>query len=363
MNRLELLTNEIFSKDAILPQSESIFRLDIGMGERAYFKAKEDGSITCSDSVTTIIKRYHAPEIGITMWNRKMGDKAESFLFEAAEYGRFMHIVFNTLIRGKSISFSNDGLFLFIKDYIDSQNISIWQIDVPTWIRKIRQDIIGFLTWYRDYKVKPIALEYVFVNEDFSGAIDFVCSIEDVSGRYDAIVDFKSGRKGFYSEYAVQLSGYKDGWNLEQKRKIGRIFNYGAKDYRLPVGKGVTPYNFTEQTDSVECLRWNEYITMNKRERRPVEKYYDYNQDISVSISNTIKDVVVEIDPIQQVINRYKDAKEIDDEINTHIEKVSKLSKGAAKHGKSKKADRKNSQRVKTRKAPASRKNKSRRKK
>ena len=62
------------------------------------------------------------------------------------------------------------------------------------------------------------------------------------------MVDFKSGRKGFYEEHEIQLECYRQMWNYHYpKLHIERVFNWSPKNWR-----GITPtYNLKEQTNSI----------------------------------------------------------------------------------------------------------------
>jgi hypothetical protein len=75
-----------------------------------------------------------------------------------------------------------------------------------------------------------------------------------------AIVDFKSGRKGFWESHEIQLKAYQ--WMVDENYpdlKVEKVFNWSPKDW-----KSKPTYTLTRQTDTVEyselelrCALWH----------------------------------------------------------------------------------------------------------
>ena len=77
--------------------------------------------------------------------------------------------------------------------------------------------------------------------------IDLPCTmLKKIGGeeRVATIIDFKSGRKGFYEEHEIQLGLYREMWNVNfPDLQIERIANFSPKEWRKK-----PTYNFKDQT-------------------------------------------------------------------------------------------------------------------
>jgi hypothetical protein len=194
-------------------------------------------------------------------------DESRRFAAERASYGTFMHAQIGELLINRA--YDLNGLRERLKSYIESEKLPS---DFINYADDFKKDILAFAQFCRDVELKPLAIELVLTNPEdgYAGAIDLCAEItieekgffgevyktgpnkgqpkeSKEKRRIRAIIDFKSGRKGFFPEHEIQLHAYKKMWNMHfEQYPVEKVFNWSPKDWR-----GTTPsYNFKDQTDS-----------------------------------------------------------------------------------------------------------------
>ena len=240
-----------FNADALREPDYRLFQLNSD-GYRYYYRFNASGEPEFYPSVTTLLKQVMPTPPGLLDWmiaNGKEGSTEKRDL--AAAYGTFMHGQFETLIINRRYDFDNVPVVLL--DYMERENIP--ETYLSQWAIKIRKDVLAFAQFVRDYNVKPLAVEIGLVHPEFhyAGCVDLPCVMTDpkTGKSFTAIVDFKSGRKGFYEEHELQLHLYREMWNVNYPGSpIERVFNFSPKDWR----KAPT-YNLKDQTDSVNAKK------------------------------------------------------------------------------------------------------------
>ena len=216
-------------------------------GHRYYYKFDDNGTPKFYPSVTTILSQTMPQSPFLIKWIADKGiDEAERYKAERAAYGTFMHAQFEELIINRV--YDLDGLKAKLKDYIDNNKLPA---DFIYYADDLKKDVLAFAQFVLDYDVKPLAVEIALVHpvHNYAGMIDLPCTMLAKPGSKDyinAIVDFKSGRKGFYEEAEIQLHLYKMMWNENfPDVPIERVFNFSPKDWRKK-----PTYNLKDQTDS-----------------------------------------------------------------------------------------------------------------
>lgn len=269
---VEEIKAEYFNEDALQEQPEPVYRLD-SSGHRYYYTFDENGEPIFYVSVTTLIKQTLPTSPQLIKWIADMGyEESQRYAQERAAYGTFMHSQLAELLIARS--YNLNGLKERLKMYIESEQLPG---DFINYADEFKKDILAFAQFMKDTDLKPLAIELVLTNpqDGYAGAIDLCAEITieekgffgDVyktganagkpketkrQRRIRAIIDFKSGRKGFFPEHEVQLLAYKTMWNMHfEKYPVEKVYNWAPRDWR-----GTTPtYNFKDQTDSKNALK------------------------------------------------------------------------------------------------------------
>lgn len=235
-----------FNADALKEPAYRLFQLNSD-GHRYYYRFNDAGEPEFYPSVTTLLKQVMPTPPALLDWmiaNGKDGSAEKRDL--AAAYGTFMHGQFETLIINRRYDF--DSVPAALLAYMERENLP--EKVFAEWLPKVRKDVLAFAQFIKDWNVKPLAVEIGLYHPTFhyAGCLDLPCVMTDpkTGKSFVAIVDFKSGRKGFYEEHELQLHLYREMWNVHYpEMPVARVFNFSPKDWR----KAPT-YNLKDQTDS-----------------------------------------------------------------------------------------------------------------
>jgi hypothetical protein len=197
-------------------------------------------------------------------------EESSSYLEERADYGTFMHSQCGELLMAGH--YDLDTLADRLKLYCAKKDIPYQK----EWVDELKKDILAFAQFMIDTNLKPLAIEIVLSHPEdgYAGAIDLVAELDieekgffgDVylSGpdkglpkmtkqtrRVIAIIDMKSGRKGFYEAHEIQLQAYLEMWKIHfPDVLVERLYNWSPKAWE------VSPtYNLKNQTDSKNLFK------------------------------------------------------------------------------------------------------------
>lgn len=235
-----------FDSTALIEPEYKLFQLNSN-GQRYYYLFDDTGTPKFYPSVTTILSQTLPKSPFLINWIAEKGiEEAKRYRDERAAYGTFMHAAFEELLINRV--YDLDGLKDKLKAYIENKSLPN---DFIYYADQLKKDVLAFAQFIKDYDVKPLAVEIALAHPyyKYAGMIDCPCTmLAKIGGdeRINAIVDFKSGRKGFYEESEIQLGMYRDMWNVNfEQFPVTRIFNFSPKDWRKKPS-----YNLKEQTES-----------------------------------------------------------------------------------------------------------------
>lgn len=243
---VEEMTAMFFDEKTLIEPPYKVWQLN-SKGHRYYYRYDDAGNPEFFPSVTTILSQTLPKAPHLINWIANKGiEEAERYKGERAAYGTFMHAAFEELLINRA--YDLDGLKGKLKEYIEVYRLPD---DFIYYADDLKKDVLAFAQFVLDYDVRPLAVEIALVHPyyKYAGMIDCPCTMRAKIGsddRINAIVDFKSGRKGFYEENEIQLGMYRDMWNVNfEQFPVTRIFNLSPKDWRKRPS-----YNLKEQTDS-----------------------------------------------------------------------------------------------------------------
>lgn len=278
-----------FDANALVEPPFKVYQLN-SEGHRYYYRF-EDGEPVFYPSVTTLLNQVLPKSPFLIKWMVENG--AEGAVEKrdlAAAYGTFMHIQFEALIINGRYDF--DTVPVALANYLEVNNLP--ENVFNEWAVKIRKDVLAFAQFVKDYKVRPLAIEISLVHPEhhYAGCIDLPCILTDPKTKeeFAAIVDFKSGRKGFWEEHEIQLHLYKDAWNVTfPNLPVKRVFNFSPKDWRTS-----PTYNLKEQTNSINATKIPHLLALAAIE--------DEKRDNTLTVVQGIVDLSQEGDLSQNVL-------------------------------------------------------------
>lgn len=226
-------------------------------GRRFYFSVDETNEapkVKFYPSVTTVIRHTTPTPIGLMKWYGEHGnEQAEAMRDEKAHYGTVMHMLAGAFLRSGEIDLEKDVPWT-VNSYYDAEQLH-GKYDKESWIRELSKDMASFAQFVFDRDVEPLALEVALHSDTLrmAGTADLICKMKFDKKTVVALVDLKSGRKGFYESHVMQLAYYRRMWNetfadndAESPLFATHVFNWSPSDWR----KAPT-YKLENQTDNV----------------------------------------------------------------------------------------------------------------
>lgn len=268
----ELVTPDWFDAEAIRLPDYKVGRVYAGSG-RSYLRILPDGSLEepfrLYTSLTTAIDSCMPMAPQLLSWYCIHGeDEARRLSRLAANYGSLMHREIGQYLTLNYYDF--DTVQERVTAYLSE--INYWQPETDQWADKLKYDICAFIAFAQECKIKPLGIEYVLLsNRGFGTMIDLVCKLtmpikgfhgevyksgerkgepKETTQYFErtAIINFKSGRHGFYLSNGIQIECEKQLWEENfPDIKIDHAMNWSPKEWQ------VTPsWNLKDWTGEIE---------------------------------------------------------------------------------------------------------------
>lgn len=222
------------------------FRFDKG-DDRLYFvRVSEEEDYKTVLSVTSFTQKVLNNAYVLMKWQDNVGglDIANYIKNMRAEYGTMCHKIFGEMLKMGTYDFD------YVKRLAWETAFELgYKYEASQWVEDVVEDVVSFLYFMLERKVKVIGLEFPIADVELGlgGCIDLICEMEFNGKIVRAIVDFKSGRKGFFEGHELQLGLYKHIFNRHYSSvfEISHVFNFA------PTGVGTkAKYKLQNQSNS-----------------------------------------------------------------------------------------------------------------
>lgn len=255
---------KFINENYLVPSLATIYSLEAKNG-RFYHV----GNGKYRPSTTTIIGRMHPTGIGLLKWYANKGwDKAQRIYKVSGHYGTYIHTIFTDLMNKCEIDTTDSGLWNYVQEVMNAKGFYLTDEEVDGWMMRTRKDVFGLVMWARKYEVEPIAIEMPLIHpsDGYGSCLDLVAWIKprkDSKKKLISLIDWKSGDER--DDHPIQLESYMLNWNQNfPSFEIEALYNYYTRDFRLPLGEKVKPYEFKrrEIDDPLIRKRWIGYLDM-----------------------------------------------------------------------------------------------------
>lgn len=318
--------NALLKKE--LKDKPTIFRLT-GQKSRIYFtKPLEHVPACIYNSGTTLIDNYRDKEgeQALMKWKVDLINKGldpNEVVKTRQDYGTILHVLYGKILLGEKTSFEDLQDFLIsFSDEVKMKKSYITAL-VSSHIEEFKKDLASLLTWIKEYNIKPLGIEVMLKSEKYrvATALDLICyatfkekgfwgevykSGENKGNPKESykevtklvIVDFKSGKKGFYHKNILQLLLSRVIFEENFSLKVEGIFNFAPNDWLTS-----PTFKFYDQERESKQIGYLKAIAENVFQRGLVE----FNQILSKKEHRVLKGEIdvnnINLDSIVSYVN------------------------------------------------------------
>lgn len=260
-----------FDQSALRLPNYKVGRINLA-GGRAYIKINSDGTLEnplkIYTSLTTAINTCAPMERPLLEWYCRLGMQEASYQLELSQhYGTLFHLEIGKFLIEKIYDFG--AAQKAVDDYLSDNDF--FRPECAEWAEKLSRDMAAFIQFFYDYKIIPLGIEYVLLSKrGFGTLIDLVCQMTITEKGYfgevyksgpnagkpkeskqekqvTAIINFKSGRNGFYRSNGIQIECERQLWEENfSDLKIELAANWSPKEWTA-----APAYNFKDWTNEI----------------------------------------------------------------------------------------------------------------
>lgn len=217
-----------------------LFRYD--KGHNRFYYRSNTATLMPYLSVTSFTQKALPTSPHLIKWVGDNGNDLSEFKRDSkAEYGTLLHIEIGKALKTGNYNFDELEKVLL-------ENVSPnYRYQVGEWEHEMKKDLMSVFQFFKERLVSVVGLEFPVYSDEcgLAGTIDLIAEVKFGKTTVNALIDFKSGKKGFFDSHQLQLSAYKKMWNehFGQIFNVTHIFNLAPSNWRKE-----PKYKFENQT-------------------------------------------------------------------------------------------------------------------
>jgi len=244
-----------------LMTGETLYRVQVS-GLRVY--RRENGNTY--KSLTTFLDGVMPSNRFLQTWREQMAadlgsaKAATDYVAATADYGTILHTLIAEFVRNGGVNWAE--LPLYIAELL-AQSGTLSADAIRSATDEMQRDFASLIQFLFDYEVEVLAVELpVWIDEGVATLIDLVVTMNAKAytektepskrQRINAIINLKSGKKGFFDTHVYQLEGERRMYNQrfgEVNGNIEAVYNLAPNDWRTS-----PTYKLKDQSEAANAI-------------------------------------------------------------------------------------------------------------
>jgi hypothetical protein len=261
-----LFASHEMGQKSVLMAGQTIYRSNAG-GYRYYIDTARHSYMSVTSFISATqpegrhLKNFRS-EMAATLGS---AEAVDTYVQATADYGTALHIAIADFVRNGQIDWLafEDWAYNYILDTVQVKKEIVWQAVI-----ELVNDVAALIKFLHDYRCIVLAVELpVFMKVGEGGiatCIDLVVEMDvknydktpiEQRKRHKAVINIKSGKKGFYETHLMQLALERELYNETYGAITGNIeaaYNVAPSDWKTSPTYKLK--DWTEQLDSTYQL-------------------------------------------------------------------------------------------------------------